>query len=1102
MFLFQTSGYKSHGKKQESLDVALQKLQVQFMEVRRMQTPSSLVDYCKAAEAFSKSLSTGKFAATSSETARAQAFLVSSLEWLSSKGSIQAKDILGAIAAPQRMNTAQYEKNLSTYSMLIGEVADACLHSKGYALSFAAMEQLSSLLVTSKEAGGRPAGSAYFTFPSQAHADSLTKYVFARLNASTKSEQGMTADLLGADYATQNPYAVRVSSISYGKKEGVQAPPIASDMEPAPATSSVIMKKRYTRVEQTVSPPMENFERSALAAAGGKLSQFSQSEGEAGVSSESELFYIKKKDPESAKGNAALAKLSLDEVLFDLATSMNFDIDHAPDLMAFLVSDEGKRFREAFNKNIRTISASASMEVFYNGKNYEAYRDALIDNWGYANHRATLLRNALSELNGQILEHNKQNGTEIKTFNVPEQTSSTIFLFQDISPELKQRLLSDAKLSQEVKAWLLDGYKEGEGQLHMGQLMTFLQQNSRGAAWELTYEKLAGAIGTQNIAEQPDGTLKVDLSEANFALLGSLFQRMPSDETLSGKKAKKTASMEQEMRQTSRLRNESDPSPLVKAIEKCGTVKMDGASGRQLSRSVGLSAEANSFLGITVNPVASQSKEPGSPGEVQLSVKYMLGGKEIPFDTDKHGDLLVGVVTGGKVLPLSSMQIQKTGEGQYLAKFYMPEMEGDYQVVALARTSDKKLNSGFAGVASEVKAAPPKRQVQTVDRPFEVTFPLDLRFKTFDIFFNYSSSVKLQYGAQYAELLSSTVLSARELLKQGDEAGGLNLLFSNLYDPSNPNSLYSQLSSLPANNRYRQAWENALLSGYSLAQFLSSIGNGDFAAFGTMLNKSKSLGANTNYTEGSVRFTDFNSLLSFVQYQITTHQINTSFELTRTENGFVNLFLVYEKSHGTFTFRDFPLTKQERDAGNFTVMAGIFPTEQVAAFVSAGASLGRSKTMQFSRTDISQLRGFNTSVGMQYDFVSGFLKGIRAKGELTYEKYWVKQENTWSLSTQSVTGSVRLSAKDFIGQVWKPYYEGSLAVTPESLERKQVLGTSRIGVTLKPFSGMFENVGVDLSGAIRLTNLQEPYGEFRINIFTEIGGPATAGYTVKRRTKL
>ncbi|MCX8174701.1 MAG: hypothetical protein N3E51_00645 [Candidatus Micrarchaeota archaeon] len=1060
------------------------------------------------------------------ENAKQIAFCINALEWLAEAFGTAGLKGLAAEATNKsnelkNLSSSVLEKEKRHYAHYFAAVSHLVVQLQSGKQAFLFNQRGVELLVKMlDDASEKNRTTVAIAFPSTELADIFRTQVLPHLPFAKISDVKVKN---GDEYTSFNLAGKTVVSFSCDYDPANQPKPyvqVPAEKEEISQEEEIDIKK--TKKEQTERLPpgiTEEEKKNLLQNVQQTPVLESSRRGESNIEEVAGLYYALRyqgRNPESKE----VVRSTVIKVLELLAAHYGYqagkDYQHIED---FVKTEDGKNFLRNVRDKITRIIGSASVEVFYTGNNYKAYRNALVSNWNdAAGQRAEMALDAFNEL---LISA----GLEA----VHAETTMRLHVYQDIDENLKNRLLNDSYVPEDMKNWLRNTYKYGDGQKNLTDLMNYLKEHDKSGT---TYQKLLSCC---SVSTDENGNEVYTLT--NPAQMNVYFSRMPSDTTLRGKGNKNG------------LRNESDPdNMLVNAIE-------EGFTTQGSSRSVAFNVSFSGELGIRQENITSKTYKPGETISVKIEAPYKIEGENVDFmrgmnenGVSDYGKVVVEIYdeTGKKLdCPVKIVKKQdgyyaeftprqedlkvetsekklepkktksKDGETQVTKETeYTKKTHGNFSIVAYAISEDGKLNSGMTGQTLKVEHTEKiskkeyekikEEKKRSVEEPYPVTYPINTKFQFFTTGFDFSSNTSILYGQKYLSEFRNAIIEANNLFQKGKIDEGLQILKSRLYNeanPNDPNTLFGKLKALienpptPGEQKLAQNWLLAFGKDMNkMEEFFKNLVAGNFASAYRLMADGTELKRNTNLVTTELSLTGFDAILGFLQYSVNTYQaklnINISKEKILGMRGMINLYVTYEHSTGTFTFRDFPLSEHERQAGNITVMAVVFPAEQLAAFVTGGISAGRYKTVSLGKTDIAWMHGFNTSIGIQYDFLSGLLKGLRTKIETLYEHYFIKNEKGEWVDTWALTPSMRITAQDYLGGWFKPYWEGSFKVTEKNWKERFYVGTGEIGAMLRPFYNtdlaVLKHINIDLAGSITTVRNQPPHYGLRASLIIPI----------------
>ncbi|HIH31013.1 TPA: hypothetical protein HA243_06460 [Candidatus Micrarchaeota archaeon] len=500
------------------------------------------------------------------------------------------------------------------------------------------------------------------------------------------------------------------------------------------------------------------------------------------------LFYAQKYDPRN-KESIQKVKEVLQDIFNDLKT-------YYP----------GKSDQETWETLVKylEVTASANVEVVFSGKNYNEYRNIAVSNWGTAQGRGEMVMEALKELMGSAEAPN----IEIR---------KTLYLYQDISPELKEKLLADEKVPQGMKDWLshtgvyddLTGYQFGSGKEGLKRYMDYIKVNAPSVFRILT-------VGKKPAIVEKNGNYEVsNANEFNFAIstkgglrdLEDPTKRMPSRSDVP----------------------ESERKQVVSAIN--------------IGRGLILSSK-NAMTMYLMMDSEPKSLQLGKELEInfdafeKIESKNELGeviGEKKPKTLD---DLSVVIIDqDGIEIAVTS---KRNSDNTFTVKF-VPNKPGEYRLSAVGRegkfTTEKvgqiiKVGKAPEPIVETTPVAPvfaPEFSVQSPDLAPKGEVERKL-VKLADI--SWTSTIRNVYeGPALPELGDKGFLSRfQEIISDANmkllanDMAGANAVLKQLYDPTNPTNPNTWFGILTTSSARYNGWKNSIIDG-DLEGFLARLQN-------------------------------------------------------------------------------------------------------------------------------------------------------------------------------------------------------------------------------------------------------------------------------------
>jgi hypothetical protein len=602
-----------------------------------------------------------KFASTATD-AKSQAFCYQSGVWLAERGVKDASIKALLDMGKNKLADASLE-NAIYHCQNYFAVADASRSSDGaMALSAQAVNKLTMILDKaqknfladpSQQESTTDKSRYYFRFDTKAQADEFATSVLGALPADFNPIVGTAADRLGKEYV-QNNKGIANSYVVEFTCEYTDKFPLPGAKAPIKKASTPFMQPSFTIKPLTFRMKAVGetnaYTEAAIKdyAAKSNFKNSAYASGLVEVSGTASLFYGRKYQIDLDKDSKSAKNLATEAVRQLLA---KYEIALKEPLETFFASKDGQNALAILNKNYLDVQGWASMEVFAvmagkDCKNYDALKKAIIENWQLAHDRANLVYSYIDKINKSL----SQQG--LNTIKISESDlKPNLYFFQALAPELMDKLIADKDISKNtsLRDWL-NSYKGAQkGEEHMGQLLSYLQENGGNAEY---------------------GKLKAALDKNDFALLNRYWQRTQNDRL--------------------GMRNESRDSQslLVQAIEN---------SGNGNSRSTMLSSLTQAHIGLEISRINYDLElEKGEKCQVDVEIKESRSVQDVDMKINAYL-----VDKDNSVIPLA---LQPNGK-------YTGEVEaaGDYTFVAYAQNKDGGIATRLVGQKITVteKAEPP-----------------------------------------------------------------------------------------------------------------------------------------------------------------------------------------------------------------------------------------------------------------------------------------------------------------------------------------------------------------------------------------------------------
>lgn len=756
----------------------------------------------------------------------------------------------------------------------------------------------------------------------------------------------------------------------------------------------------------------------------------------------------------------------------NLAYKLGFDGQNEP-VERYLASQQGQIFKEEFASAAKNgkfmIKSNASSEYLFDKSetdpNHEKYVLAdLQKQMKNALDRGEIIRESLSKLLGVSLD------------NV--QIVPHLHLIQEIPEAVRktwiQRLSSEKKQTPEavaLKKWLETAYSDSEIAEHRQKVFGFLYSMKEAGdeeavkAWNTFASKRFNAV---QATEQPDGSIL--FKNNNVSSINTLL-------SLKAGKLRKTYGVVDMMLEQSNAR--------------AGEFEMKN----------------NITLGLNVGDGVKANYAPGEKISVPLTVTKIVHtekGESIPARFD--GDVVVKAFEKGSGSEVPC-ELGKTDKGYSVS--FTPQDGKKYAVIAYAKEglldSDRVKHVAEVGKKPEEKKdEPPKVEKHLLESPYPVQAPVPLAYSSVDVNLTIPPLQAHLYGGKAN--LESFVNAMKEVSKYSREMKfkeALDLMSQYVYDKnseSNPNTLYGRIQ---ANPTLMARWADSIVNG-DVRGFFKLLADGKWEEADKMRKPNSPL-IGLKLTPTTIGIDESEVLLNFLQYQQKSHQAEVKFNLADNRNWVVNIFARYNAGDGEYSFGSMPFSPIQQKNLNTTLMVFSVPLQ---SFLTFGASIGEiNSNLLGVKLTQSQLRGVNLSAGGQYDFLDSLLTGIRAKPELTFEKWWLNTDGT-TRSTLALTPSLMLTTQDYIAGVVKPYYSGSARVTPKLRENSQFIGSTALGAFIKPFANAdlgftMKNIELKVEERIFGTSFDKPAFSTTVGITVPLGflQDLTPGYEYKHTSK-
>ena len=598
---------------------------------------------------------------------KSQAFVYNAAIWgAATAKSMDIKELAGKFfqmsvsSLTQGKDFAAHSKH---YEHLM-DVTDNCRTTKGLSMPAAPIYKLVEILDKAWKIQNESSmafsqvslDKNYFVFANKAQADEFIKNILlSSLPADFKNpktpgspESMPAADVLGAESAKSLVKGAHVVAFtcSYKSASDLKAIPVKSanvNEEMVFSPTSLTQKRMdFGLAFKSSGSGVPNDLAIADYSKNGGMTLSDKGNGDVTVNGLAELYYGAKYCINPVADASSAKEIAVNAIG---ATLDKYGIVPTEPIEKYLASDEGQRFIKMFNNDAPEVKGSASMEVFYDGKNYPVLAAAIKDNWKLATSRSELVRGAINELNQSLISQG------LETLNV-QNVLPSVYFFQDLPSDVIDKLLADKNLPTDLKNWLSENRGSLNGKGHLASLLDYVKNSSREDAQDV-YGKIKAA------ADKPD-----------FTLMNTLWQR-------TSKNAKGL-----------RVEGRGAQSLLAEAIED---------SGNGSSRSASISVTINADLKISMAPVDADCIEVEKGKTADFAVKIAASPS---FESMEHCINAYLVDSEGKVSPLPEKEDEK---GTWLARNLAP---GDYAVVAYAQSDNAEIITPLVGQKIRVEELP------------------------------------------------------------------------------------------------------------------------------------------------------------------------------------------------------------------------------------------------------------------------------------------------------------------------------------------------------------------------------------------------------------
>ncbi|MFA6328314.1 MAG: hypothetical protein WCY41_02630 [Candidatus Micrarchaeia archaeon] len=646
MFLFQLSKNVADSK-----TTTLTDLETRLISLKM--DAKSLIEFSKDVQAF----------AAANKDDKSKAFCCAAATWLTEKGAkdVGLKSLLDLYDANK--TNAQFASNLVHYQNYFA-VLDASRSEGGQlllpAVPLAKLTNVLDIAVQNAAAAQQTESTVeneryYFVFANRKQADEFANSILKSLPAKFDSKVGTTSEIFGSEFVERkgisgNSYTVEFTCEYTGElpEQKAAAPSIKSGFTGTSKT---------TRLTSKITGESHSFSDNDISSyPQGAMSLAGNGKGIAQISGNAELWYGQKYrvDP---KKDAEIGKRLTVSAFQGLTIKYGSELQEP--IENFLAKPEGQNFIGKLNANSPQVNGSASIEVFYDGKNYSSLANAIKENWKLAGERAGLVYNYIKDLNASLA------GKNLSTINISESDiKPSLYFFQDLPPEVMGRLMADKSLPTDLRDWLKANKASLHGKEHMDAVLSYLEKNPKDDVRN-AHTKLSDALGKND-----------------YALMNKYWLRYSPGN-----------------KEGLRVEDRGNQSLLVEAIENSG----DGSSR---SASISTSLPASISVGMDELEKNRIEVKKGEGASIEIGIVAVpsiigIGARINAYVVDSEG----------KVAPLAFNN--KTGK--WSASGLKP---GEYSVVAYAQSDDGKITTSLVGQKFTVEelVAPAKVKVITSTR--------------------------------------------------------------------------------------------------------------------------------------------------------------------------------------------------------------------------------------------------------------------------------------------------------------------------------------------------------------------------------------------------
>jgi len=624
---------------------ARQKSQLESMESNFL---SLKLDAASLAQ-FSKDI---QALAAANKDAKSQAFCSVAAVWLSQQKDLKDKSGLKALLDINNGKSTAISDNAMHYQHLFSVVEASRTASGSLVLPAVPIAKLTNILdvelqnsVAAQQSEGVVEKERYFfVFGNKQQADEFANSILASLPAKFNTNIGTASEIFGKEFVQQKKMNGNnfVVEFTCGEYTGILPAQVVAKPS-APTTKAPVQEPGFTSKGMRISTkntseskPVTESDVSIYPR--GQMVLKGSGDGKANVYGLAELWYAVKYSVDPKK-DVERGKELIISAFSALLDKYGVPLKKEDSLEGFLASKDGQDFIKRFNADRPEVNGSASIEVFYDGKNYATLAAAIKENWKLGGDRGKLVYSQIARINEGL----SKAGLSTLSISVSD-IKPSLYFFQDLPAEVMDKLASDKSLPADLRSWLLANKNNLNGKAHMQSLLSYMEPMAN------TLEDPRNAYNKVSAA----------LAKNDYALMNRLWLRTSANN------------------EGLRVEDRNNQSLLVRAIEKSG----DGAS-----RSAAISTKFPATIEVIMDKLKNECLEvkKGDKASVSLGIIAVTSVKDTGTCINAY------LVDGNNaVSPLEFNPLTK----KYTAENLAP---GEYSVVAYAQSSDGKITTSLVG---------------------------------------------------------------------------------------------------------------------------------------------------------------------------------------------------------------------------------------------------------------------------------------------------------------------------------------------------------------------------------------------------------------------